>query len=371
MLYICILFLMPSMLAAGQAAQRSSSGSADELLRKGVVARQNGDFLSAIEAFRAVLAIQPDRSEAHIDLGEALSAAGRFDEAIEESERALASAPVKETVRMNLAMAYYKNGDLNHARREFEAVHAARPLDLSVALLLGYTLNKLDRPSEAAAVLTPLEQGNESNMQLEYVLAYAQIQSGNVAEGLPRIEKVARATNSADAWVMAGSAHLNRGKMHDAQVDLEAAAKLNPALPRLNTMIGQACYALGDIPAAVTAFRAALRTDPNDYDANVGLGVLQMKQGDYESAKPLLELALQLQPGIPLARLEMAKYYNMTGKYTEAALILEALSNAEPGWLDPHWELAKAYLKLNRLEDAKRERAKAQEIKHTQQGEVK
>jgi Flp pilus assembly protein TadD len=369
MLPLCILFLIPSLLAMGQAPERSSSGGADELMRKGITARQSGDFGTAIEAFRGVLAIQPDRSEARIDLGEALAAAGQLDAAIEEDKRALPGAPVKETVRLNLGMAYYKKGDLNDARTEFEAVHVARPLDLSVALLLGYTLNKLDRPAEAVEVLSPLAESNKSNMQLQYVLAYAQIQSGNFSDGLPRMEMVARATNSADAWVMAGSAYLNRGKMHDARVDLEIAAKLNPALPRLNTMIGQACYALGDLPTAVTAFRAALRTDPNDYDANVGLGVLRMKQGDYESAKPLLELALQLQPGMPLARLEMAKLYNVIGKYTEAAAILEDLLKSEPGWLDPHWELATAYLNLNRLEDAKRERATAQQIKHKQQGE--
>jgi Flp pilus assembly protein TadD len=360
MLITCILFLIPSLLASGQTPRRPASASADELLRKGIAARQSGDFSSAIQAFRTVLQIQPDRSEAHIDLGEALAAAGRFDEAIEEDKRALADAPANETVRMNLAMAYYKKGDLSHARTEFDALHAARPLDLSVALLLGYTLNKLDRPAEAAKILSPFAQGNESNMQLEYVLAYAQIQSGNVAEGLPRMEKVARTTNSADAWLMAGSVRLNRGDAQVARADLEAAFQLNPALPRLNTMIGQACFAVRDMATAVTAFRAALKTDPNDYDANVGLGVLRMKQGDYESAKPLLELALQLEPKMPLARLEIARLDGITGKHSEAAAILEDLVKAEPDWFEAHWELAAVYQKLNRLEDARRERAAAQ-----------
>jgi tetratricopeptide (TPR) repeat protein len=264
-------------------------------------------------------------------------------------------------------LAYYKKGDMPQARAEFVAVHAERPADISAAVLLGYTDIKLGKETEAAELLAPLEPGREANTDLEYVLAYAMIQSGKEPEGLPRMETVARATRSADAYVIAGSARLRRREFHEARTDLDAALQLDPSLPGLNTMAGQARDALGDTENALPAFQAALRQDPMDFMANLYLGTMRLKQRDFDSARPLLELALQLQPTFPLARLQMAKLNGMTGKYVEAAQALEDLVKAEPNWLDPHVELATIYYKLHRPEDGQRERDTVQRLEAQQQ----
>jgi len=137
-------------------------------------------------------------------------------------------------------------------------------------------------------------------------------------------------------------------------------------MPGLSTMVGQAQYALGDMKAATLAFQAALRQNPQDFDANVDLGAIRSKEHDYANARPLLELALELNPKSPLARMEMAKLDVATGRYTEAAAALEELVKAEPNWLDAHWELATAYFELDRPEEGKRERMIAQELKARQ-----
>jgi len=154
--------------------------------------------------------------------------------------------------------------------------------------------------------------------------------------------------------------------MTSAQPDLKAAMQLDPSIPGLSTMVGQAQYALGDMKAATLAFQAALRQNPQDFDANVDLGAIRSKEHDYANARPLLELALELNPKSPLARMEMAKLDVATGRYTEAAAALEELVKAEPNWLDAHWELATAYFELDRPEEGKRERMIAQELKARQ-----
>jgi len=119
--------------------------------------------------------------------------------------------------------------------------------------------------------------------------------------------------------------------------------------------------------AAATAFHAALRENPRDFDANLDLGAIRLKAHDYDTARPLLELALEVQPNAPMARMEMAKLDEVTGKYADAAGYLEALVKAEPDWLDAHWELANVYYALERPVDAKRERAISQDLKLRQQ----
>lgn len=353
--------------AWGQTAKPASPSEADDYLRKGVAAQQSNDLNAAIEDYRKALAIDPKLAEARANLGAALSAAGQYDAAIAEDTKALASAPDKTGVRMNLGLAYYKKGDMENAHTAFEAVHAARRQDVAAAVLLGYTDIKLGKSSDAAAMLTPLENGRENNMDLEYVLAFALIDSGEETAGLPRMERVAKATHSADAYFIAGSARLHRREFHEARADLDAAIDLHGNFPELYTMAGQARDALGDTEAAQPAFEEALKQNPRDFMANLYLGTMRLKQRDLDTARPMLELALELQPQSPQARLQMAKLNGMTGKYAEAAATLEELEKADPNWIDPHIELAAIYYKLHRPDDGQRERDIVQQIEARQQ----
>jgi tetratricopeptide (TPR) repeat protein len=353
--------------AWAQTGKPAPLNEADDYLRKGIAAQQRSDLREAIDDYRKALAIDPKLAEARANLGAALSAAGQFDAAIAEDTKALEAAPDKTGVRMNLGLAYYKKGDMEGAHAAFATVHAARPQDVAAAVLLGYTDIKLNKSGEAAAMLSPLETGRESNMDLEYVLAYALIDSGEEASGLPRMEKVAKATRSADAYFIAGTARLHRREFHEARADLDAAIDLHGNFPGLYTMAGQARDALGDTQAAQSAMEQALKQDPNDFTANLYLGAIRLKQRDLDSARPMLELALQLQPANPMARLQMAKLNGMTGKYTEAAATLEELEKSDPKWLDPHIELAAIYYKLHRPDDGQRERDIVQQIEASQQ----
>ena len=363
--------LLLAVLSIGTALAQTSKPvplhEADDYLRKGIAAQQQHDLNAAIDDYRKALAIDPKLVQARANLGAALSEAGQLDAAIEEDKKALASAPENTGIRMNLGLAYYKKGDMQNAYPAFAAVHAARPQDVAAAVLLGYTDIKLGKSNDAAAMLTPLENGRESNMDLEYVLGYALIETGEEAVGLPRMERVAKATQSADAYFIAGTARLRRREFHEARADLDAAINLHGDFPGLFTMAGQARDALGDTEAAQPAFEQALKQNPKDFTANLYLGTMRLKARDLDSARPMLQLALELQPTSAMARLEMAKLDGMTGKYADAAATLEQLEKADPNWIDPHIELAAIYYKLHRPEDGQRERDIVQQIEAKQQ----
>jgi tetratricopeptide (TPR) repeat protein len=364
----CFLFFALGMqTAAGQSSNSTPAPSVEALLSAGIAAQQRHDYKTAIEDYGKVLAVAPKEGEARANLGAALAAVGQFDAAIDEDTRALDTAPDKTAVRLNLALAYYKKGDMDHAHTEFELVHAARPADVKTAVLLGYTDIKLNKDADAAQMLAPLEPGHESDMDFEYVLGLAMIGSGKDTEGLPRMETVARATRSVDAYFIAGSARMHRIEFREARADLDAALEINPSFPGLYTLAGQARDALGDTDASVPVFEAALREDPRDATANLYLGVTRLKQRDFAGARPLLELALELRPGHSPTRLQLAKLDSMTGKYAEAAATLEDLEKNDPAWLDPHVELATIYYKLHRPADGDREREIVRQIEAKQQ----
>lgn len=350
--------------AAGQATVPSTAG---DFMREGLAAQRQGNLRAAIEDYRKVLAVRPESVEARANLAVALSADGQFDAAIEEDRRILAALPGQTDIRMNLALAYYKKGNWKNAGEQFEKVRAARPKDLTAAMLLGYSQIKLNQAGAAADLLLPLEPGNDSNLDFEFVLAEALIASGREAEGLPRMEKTAKATNALDAWVIGGTTRLHRREFHEARADLDAALAIDSTLPGLNSMACEARDALGDTEDAKAAFEVALRQDPRDFAANLYLGTMRMKARDIDGARPLLELALQLHPEAPQAQYQMAVLNGMTGHFAEAAAALEQLEKQDPDWLDPHIQLASLYYKLQRPEDGKREREIVQRLEAQQQ----
>jgi tetratricopeptide (TPR) repeat protein len=268
---------------------------------------------------------------------------------------------------MNLGLAYYKKGDMAHANTEFIAVHSTRPSDARTSLLLGYTEIKLNKPKDAVALLAPLEAGRESDMDFEYVLGDAMVESGQEEAGLPRLEKAAKATRSPDAWFVAATARMHRNEVREARADTDEALAIDPNLPGLYDLAGAARDGVGDTDGAAKAFEAELHVDPKDATANLYLGAIRLKERNLEAARPLLETALQLEPEHPIARLQMARLNSMTGKYAEAAMTLEGLEKPNPSWLDPHVELATIYYKLHRSEDGDRERKIVQDIEAKQQ----
>ena len=327
-----------------------------QLFQAAAQAQQSGDYSTAISDYQKFLKLEPRVPEAHANLGAALVHEGRFDEGIAQYKLALASMN-SSALRMNLALAYYKKGDLEDAHHEFEEVRKSEPDNPQLAILLGDTDVRLNHAADAVAMLTPLEAANASNTDFEYVLANALIHSGHRREGADRMEKVAQTTHSADAYLIAGSTLLDINEFARASADLEAALKLNPNLPHIQSLVGVARDMNGDIAGAEPALREALKRDPNDFDANLYLGSILYKNRAMDEAKPYLDHALQLQPASPTARYEMAMWQSTSGNYAQAAPILEALAKENPNWLQPHVELANVYYRLHRPADGAKERA--------------
>jgi len=342
--------LFPALVAAQEA-------NPDALLKRAIVEQQHGDFSSAIRDYRKVLELRPNEIEAKVNLGAALAHIGQFDEAITVYRSALSAVKDKNPVLLNLALAYYKKGDFEHAREQFEILHDAQPNTLQVVILLGDSDLRTGKSEAALTLLEPLESKYSQNMDFEYVLGSALINTkGRRRDGVVRIEKVAKTNSDASAYMLAGATLLDLNEYEQARVDLEAALRLNPRLPTLYTLVGTARDKTGDIKNAEMAFRDALKTNPDDFEANLYLGAILYKRRDIEEAKGYLDRALRLKPADSMARYEGAMLKSTSGDYEAAARELESLVKDDPDWLEPHVELATLYYRLHRPEDGAKER---------------
>jgi tetratricopeptide (TPR) repeat protein len=355
------------LLALFPIALTAQDATPEQLFQRGIEEQQRGDFDAAIRDYRRVIELRPADVQAKVNLGAALAHVGQFNEAIATYRSALPSLKDKNPVLLNLALAYYKKGDFENARQQFEILRDSRPDDVRVAILLGDSDLRLNKSEAALQLLQPLEQKYAQNMDFEYVLGSALIKSGKRREGIPLIEKVAKAGPSADAYLLAGATWLDLNEFELARKDLEEALRLNSALPKIYTLVGTARDKTGDVQNAEPAFREALKQNPDDFEANLYLGAILYKRREMEPARGYLDRALQLKPTDSMARYESAMLKSTSGDYEAAARQLEQLVKDDPNWLEPHVELATLYYRLHRPEDGAKERQAVDRLTAEQQ----
>ncbi len=367
---VLTLILVPMLVAAALAQEPGP----DQLLSRAIEAQQHGDYQSAIRDYRKLLELRPNTIEAKVNLGAALAHVGDFDGAIAMYRSALPQISEqnnfqKHGVLLNLALAYYKKGDFENAAEQFETLHKASPADVRVAILLGDSDVHVGKPATAVELLEPLEPANAQNLDLEYAYGTALIKVGKRRDGVARIEKVAKAGNSADAYFLAGSTFLDLNEFESARRDLDEALRLDPKLPGIYTLAGTARDKTGDIKAGETAFREALKINPDDFEANLYLGAILYRERHMDEAKPYLDRALRLNPSSSMARYESAMFESTSGQYETAAQDLEKLVKDDPTWLEPHEELASLYYRLHRPADGAKEREIVDKLTADQQAQ--
>jgi predicted Zn-dependent protease len=81
-----------------------------------------GEFASAIEKLKAVLAAEPENFDAQLALGMALYRHGDYAAAIAEGHKAEKLRPREQLVHTNLSLFYMKSGD--RAKAEFHGFQA-------------------------------------------------------------------------------------------------------------------------------------------------------------------------------------------------------------------------------------------------------
>ena len=341
---------------------QAQTPSPQQLFQEAVAAQQRGDDALAIEKYRAVLALQPDVPEVIANLGAALSHMGRYEEAIAEYRAALEKRPGDVTLRTNLALAWLKKGDLETAASELRSLAQAEPANARVAALLGGCYFQMGRYGEAIAVLEPAEAAHPDDLNIAWVLGSALIRDGQPREGLQRVEKVAAQGNNAEAYLLAGQTWLDLNQFERAQTAAAAALKLNGNLTGALTLSGKVKNHLRDYPGAKTDLEAALAANPDDFEAHLILGAVLNAQDNLDEAQRHEERALQISPNSALARLELGRIECARGDFQSAARDFEHVIAADPNWRQPHVELAALYVRLNRPDDAARERALADKL---------
>ena len=329
----------------------------DRLFARAMELHQAGDLLGAIDAYKAALAIQPDRGDVHSNLGAAYAKLGQFDDAVKEYDAALKLDPGNTQIRMNLALAYYKSARPNDAIPQLKRILSSDPDAKPAYLILADCYLQTGQEREIVPLLRPRESLFAGDLSYAFILGTALLHLGELTDGQQYVDRVFRAGETAEGHLLMGMAYLGQQDYKNAKEELERAMKLNPRLPTVHAMYGRSLLGVGEQQAAEQEFFRELELNNNDFEANLQLGNLRKGAQKYDEASAYLERAVSVHPRDVAARKLLAALRLQTGKVEEAASIYEDIVKDAPDMVEIHVQLATAYNRLKRTEDAEREKA--------------
>jgi tetratricopeptide (TPR) repeat protein len=335
---------------------------AEEILKRAIALHQQGKIEDAIEAYRSYIAKRPDSVLALANLGAAYARTGRYQEAIAQYRRALKLQPGYVGAQLNLGLAYYKTGQADAAAAEFEAVHRAAPSELQPVLLLADCRLAMGEHKKVIDLLEPLANSRPDDLAIAYMLGTALIRDDQPARGQAVIDRILRHGDSAETWLLLGTAKLNAGDFPGALADLKKAVDLKPDLPDAWACYGQALLRTGDPATATEAYRKALTADPYSFAANMQMAILLKEADDIPGAVECLRRAQRVRPKDLALRYQFASIALQEGSLESARRDLEEVVKESPAYTEAHVALATVYYRLKRKEDGDRERAIVQKL---------
>jgi Flp pilus assembly protein TadD len=285
----------------------AQTSSPETVLQHAMELQQAGNLAGAVESYQAFLVAHPNEVAVRSNLGVLLSRLGRYDEAIAEYKKALDLEPGNSGVSLNLGLAYYKSGRIPEAAKHFSNARQLAPDNLQTALLLAECQLRMGQNENVIASLGRLEQQNPSDLAIAYLLGTALIRENRVQEGQQRVDRILRNGDSAEARFLLGSQMYAAGDFPAAAKQLASAIELNPNLPGLESLYGQALLNTGDPDGAKQAFQKELASNSNDFAGNLYLAEILIARRQWAEARPLLEAAQRVRPDSVAVKRDLAK----------------------------------------------------------------
>lgn len=125
----------------------------DDLIARGNMLEDHGDFESALAHYREAASIAPDSSPAYVNVGNALQLMGRLDDALVAQETAVRLAGDNPAAHYNLGALLARKNDVTRAERELREALRLKPDMANAAIMLADVLEREGRLDEAEAQL--------------------------------------------------------------------------------------------------------------------------------------------------------------------------------------------------------------------------
>lgn len=251
----------------------------------------------AVKELKAILAAAPDSAEAHALLGIAYRAQNAPDlmgESIAELRQALELKPSLVVARLMLARVYLDMARASRARDELERLRTDMPDSPQVLSLLGEAERALGQAQRSVDLNREVLLRDPAFAQARYYLGLALLDLKQYPDAVRELQQVAQSgAKPAESFLALGVAHASAGDLDAAISALREALRADASraeariqLARAYRLKGRFADAAKELdlaaPAATTGVNALYRH--LDTDLYMEQGLLRMQQGRLQAA---------------------------------------------------------------------------------------
>jgi putative PEP-CTERM system TPR-repeat lipoprotein len=302
------------------------------------------------------------------------------------ARKAISAAPNFTPARMLLGAALLAQGSLNQAEVELSSVVRAAPENIEARKLLAQVNLRLQRPDVAMQILTPVQQVDAGDAQLNALMGWASMQRGDTGSGIALLEKgVASEPDNDGLKIDLATAYISAGRNDDAVrllrslpatagnarrnallVNAIASSRgQNAAMVELDRLrdaepdnvsllnLGAAFHAQrGEFQRAREWIDRAAAIDANSVSTLINRARIEVASGDLVAAKQTLGRAASLDASDAAPRLALVQLALREGDVAGAMQQLEQMRAADPKALEPRLALARLYMQQKKPREA-------------------
>jgi tetratricopeptide (TPR) repeat protein len=299
---------------------------------------------------------------------QALLSAGKIDAAIEMLRSLPTSSSTETTVNHLLGLAYYQKSDYARAIQHLsiavkEGVEGS-PQHRQGVQMLGLSQYLLGHLKEAIPYLEQVGSWSPNNVEIAYVLglSYLQTQNPNKArEAFARMFNMQ--PNSAPAYLINAQMMIRQRFEELAEKELQTALELDPKLPQANFSLGELAIFRANIERGIELLQKEITINPAFGMAYYRLGEAYTRQLRWDEAVAPLQKSIWLNPSFSGPYIVLGKVHLKKGDLSNAEIILRRALKMDPNNVSGHHLLAQVLQQANRLEEAKKEFALAEQLR--------
>ena len=245
--------------------------------------------------------------------------------------RALSVTADNYVAHSNMGALFARKGNLQDAGLHYREALRIQPGDLEANYNLANLLLREGKFGEALPYYEKAIRVRPDFAPAHNNMGIALGQSGNLQKALEQFREAVRLDPGYEEA-------LNNLKIAEAkQESPKEIASAGASSAKANVVKGEvdagiALVKKGDLAGAIGHFRAAVKDDPNYYEANVHLGLALAHQQKTEEAIPYFRKAIEIQPKQPEVYNSLGVALASTGKVDEAVVQLKKAIRIDPGF---------------------------------------
>jgi tetratricopeptide (TPR) repeat protein len=337
-----------------------NANSSKEYKSLGDLYGKQGKPDQAIKAYRKYLEKVPSDNQIAKQVAMYLVDQKKYDEGIKYLNMIQGPDANDFDLQLTLARAYYLSKDYKNAIKVLDALQSraqsgsSAQKDVLRMLADSYEQTGQNEPA-ARTYQVYCQKPGVNDPDAAYKVAFLQEKGNQTAAVRAYEDNVTKYPRDFRNYLQLGMMYSDsKDKLTRAIQLFSKITSMADSIPQIWLKLAEVYGKMGKDEDELKAYKAYIRTEPQNVGANKRIGTILVKKGQYKEGLIYLETAITLDPKDPEVQCALAEGYSKTNRPNEAISALEKAKAVKPKDLNIIGQLTRNYLKVGRGKDAKR-----------------